>query len=291
MDGTIPGRGLGGGLGEHTPAGACGDRTRGASQSSRDTARRRRMEQYRLPLRRRAGGALRRVPAAAPPAQGIAAVARGGFRRLPAGADRSQDSRRLLLRLRIGLLLGALRPADPQCVAGPGVDETRDSGRILHQDRRRMSRSHDSFQRRDEIGRLRSGAGLSGGRRRVVFRLLGVAPHEGRRAYGDDPFERRLDLRRLGVYHGGPRGGRRRPETLLHRFAGADRRGADDLPDAVARKYDSAPDFRRSPCGAGGRRRMDRRHDRHHVGRGGVEYDRRRGRPSMPSSSRRRRTC
>ena len=173
MDGTIPGRGLGGGLGEHTPAGACGDRTRGASQSSRDTARRRRMEQYRLPLRRRAGGALRRVPAAAPPAQGIAAVARGGFRRLPAGADRSQDSRRLLLRLRIGLLLGALRPADPQCVAGPGVDETRDSGRILHQDRRRMSRSHDSFQRRDEIGRLRSGAGLSGGRRRVVFSPIG----------------------------------------------------------------------------------------------------------------------
>ena len=123
--------------------------------------------------------AARRVSSVAPPAQGPAAVARGGFRRLPAGADRGQDSRRLLLRLRVGFLLGALRSGDPQRVAGPGVDETRDSGRILHQDRRRMSRCHDPFQRRDEVGRLRSGAGLSGGRRRVVLRLLGVAPHEG----------------------------------------------------------------------------------------------------------------
>ena len=44
-----------------------------------------------------------------------------------------------------------------------------------------MPRCHDSLQRRDEIGGLRTRAGLPRGGRRVVLRLLGVAPHEGRR--------------------------------------------------------------------------------------------------------------
>ena len=44
--------------------------------------------------------------------------------------------------------------------------------------------------------------------------------------------------------------GRRRPETFVHRFAGADRRRADDLPHAVAGACDPAAYFRRSACRA-----------------------------------------
>ena len=128
MDGTIPGRGLGGGLGEHSPAGAGRGSTFRAAQSPRDAAGRRCVEQYRLSLRHRAGGALCRVPDAAATAQGAACVARGRLRRLVAGADRRQDPLRVVLRLRIGILFGALRVTDPQRVACSRVAETRDPG-------------------------------------------------------------------------------------------------------------------------------------------------------------------
>ena len=162
-------------------------------------------------------------------------------------------------------------------MARPRVDEARHSGRVLHQDRRGVPRRHDPFQRRDEIGGLRTRAGLPRGGRRVVLRLPLLAPHEGRRAFGDDSCERTLDLRRLGFDHRGTRGRRRRPETFVHRFAGADRRRADDLPHAVAGEPDPAAPVR-SRSGRGGRRGVDRRHDRHHVGCRRVEHDRRRGR-------------
>ena len=168
----------------------------------------------------------------------------------------------------------SVRPGDPQRVARPRVDEARHSGRVLHQDRRGVPRRHDPFQRRDEIGGLRTRAGLPRGGRRVVFRLPLLAPHEGRRAFGDDSCERALDLRRLGFDHRGARGRRRRPETFVYRFAGADRRRADDLPHAVAGEPDPAAPVR-SRSGRGGRRGVDRRHDRHHVGRRRVEHDRR----------------
>ena len=168
------------------------------------------MVQYRLPVRHRAGGALCRLSVAAASPQGVAAVAGRRFRRLAAGAGRGQDPGGVVLRLRIGLLFGAVRPPDPQRVACPRVDETCHSGRVLHQDRRGVPRRHDPLQRRDEVGRLRSRAGLSRGGCRVVLRLLVLAPHEGRPAFGDDPFERRLDLRCLGFDHRRARGGRRR---------------------------------------------------------------------------------
>ena len=68
------------------------------------------------------------MPDAAATAQGAACVARGRLRRLVAGADRRQDPLRVVLRLRIGILLGALRVADPQRVACSRVAETRDPG-------------------------------------------------------------------------------------------------------------------------------------------------------------------
>ena len=248
MDGTIPGRGLGGGLGEHSPAGAGRGRTFRAAQSPRDAAGRRCVEQYRLSLRHRAGGALRRLPAAAASPQGVAAVAGRGLRRFAAGAGRGQNPGHLLLRLRVGLFLGAVRPGDPQRVARPRVDEARHSGRVLHQDRCGVPRRHDPFQRRDEIGGLRTRAGLPRGGRRVVLRLPVLAPHEGRRAFGDDSCERALDLRRLGFDHRGARGRRRRPETFVYRFAGADRRRADDLPHAVAGEPARVPPGPCRPC-------------------------------------------
>ena len=108
------------------------------------------------------------------PLRGLLAVARGGFRRLAAGADRQPRSppcritasNRSSSRCSSGLLIRNVW-------RGPGVAETGDSGRILHQDRRRVPRCHDPLQRRDEVGRLRSGAGVPGGRRRVVLRLSG----------------------------------------------------------------------------------------------------------------------
>lgn len=77
--------------------------------------------------------------------------------------------------------------------------------------------------------------------------------HEGRRAFGDDSCERALDLRRLGFDHRGARGaGGDDRETFVYRFAGADRRRADDLPHAVAGEPDPAAPVR-SRSGRGGR--------------------------------------
>jgi len=75
--------------------------------------------------------------------------------------------------------------------------------------------------------------------------------------------------------------GARRPETFVHRFAGADRRRADDLSDAVVGACDPAAYFRRSACRAGGRRGVDRRYDRHYVGCRRIEHDR--GRSGQPA--------
>ena len=220
--------------------------------------------QHRRVVRHSSGDTLRRKQVAGTSAQRPSGVVRGGLRRGAAGAVGGQDRYDQVLRFRGRLLLGHIRPYHPQLLPYTRVVEAGDSGRVLHQDRRGVPRRDDSVPRRDEVGQRRSGAGVDRGLHSVVLRLFHCAQVEGRPCDGDDAFERRVDMRRVGLYHGCACCRYRRPQVVVYSLGRSDHRRADDLSYAVACRDGHPSHNVRSRRAAGDSRCMDRRYDRYH---------------------------
>ena len=200
-----------------------------------------------LPLHGRAGTS----------GQGNLRLAAGDFRRRAGGAGRGIRPAVQGFGTGIGLLLGDLRPGGQQLLPGSGMAETGDPKRILYQNRHRLPRRDDPLRRNPPFGRLCARTGIYRRLPRLVLRLLGLAPHEGRRRNGHHAIQFGVDLRRFGGDRHLRRHQGRQQETLLHHLAGARMRRSDDVRHAVAGETRPARTARRSEGRRRGGRRLD----------------------------------